>query len=233
MMIIILNVKGGSHSAWRLVWRKDYDRHPERIEEMGHARESKVETHEKIVGTAAKRLREVGLQGIGVADLMKEVGLTVGGFYKHFNSRDGLVAEALDAMKNGWDATFAEAEERGRGDEALFDALVDRYLDVAHRDRPGDGCLFAALSSDLARSGDEARDVATRKLERVIARLAQVFRDRRAKAARVTAIFVYSALVGAVSLARATNDEALSREILSSVRKVLKKTMRPERRSDL
>jgi TetR/AcrR family transcriptional repressor of nem operon len=198
---------------------------------MGYSRDSKAETHERIVDAAARRLREAGLDGIGVADLMKEVGLTVGGFYKHFDSRDDLVAEALGAMGNGWDPLFADAEARGRSDAALFDALVDAYLDVSHRDRPSDGCLFAALSSDLGRSGDKARDAATRKLERAIARLAQVFKDRRAPAARATAIVVYSALVGAVSLARATKDEVLSREILSTVAKVLKKTMRPEARA--
>jgi TetR/AcrR family transcriptional repressor of nem operon len=228
MMIIIQFVKGPSTAAGAgrpagLPSPRGEDG------DMGHSRESKAETHEKIVQAAAERLREAGLEGIGVADLMKEVGLTVGGFYKHFESRDDLVAEALDAMTNGWDATFADAERRGRGSDALFDALVDGYLDVKHRDHPGQGCLFAALSGDLGRSGDKARGVATRRLERGIDKLATVFDDRRAPAARAAAIFLYSALVGAVSLARATNDEALSREILATVGRVLKKTLRPAR----
>jgi TetR/AcrR family transcriptional repressor of nem operon len=196
---------------------------------MGHSRESKTETHEKIVQTAARRLREEGLDGIGVADLMKEAGLTVGGFYKHFGSRDDLVAEALEAMGNGWDPTFAEAEARGRSKAALFDALVDSYVAVDHRDAPGRGCLFASLAGDLGRGGDKARDVATRKLERLFTRLAEVFGERLGATARAKAIFVYSALVGAMTLARATSDEALSREILSTVARQLKKTLRPER----
>lgn len=195
---------------------------------MGHSRESKQETHGKIVGAAARRLREVGLEGIGVADLMKEVGLTVGGFYKHFGSRADLVAEALDAMKTGWDAAFDDAEERGLRGEALFDALVEGYLDVAHRDAPGQGCPFAALAGDIGRSDEQARAVATRKLERLFTRFARVFEHRRAPAARAAAVFVFSALVGALTLARATNDDALSREILATVGKMLKKTMRPE-----
>lgn len=195
---------------------------------MGHSKDSKAETHEKIVGTAARRFREVGLDGIGVADLMKDVGLTVGGFYKHFDSRDDLVAEAVDAMQNGWDPTFAEAEAKGHPSDRLFDELVDGYLTVAHRDAPGEGCLFAALADDLGRSGKKTKAVATRKLARAVERLSTVFDDRRAPAARAAAIFVYSALVGAVSLARATNDEALSREILGTVGKVLKKVMRPK-----
>ncbi len=196
---------------------------------MGHSRESKADTHEKIVATAARRLREKGLEGIGVADLMKEAGLTVGGFYKHFESRDDLVAEAVDAMTNGWDATYADAAARGRGNDALFDALVEGYLDERHRDAPAEGCLFASLAGDLGRSGSKTREVATGKLQRSLERLTQVFDDRRAPAARAAAIFVYSALVGAMTLARATNDGALSREILSTVGRVLKKTMRPER----
>jgi TetR/AcrR family transcriptional repressor of nem operon len=193
---------------------------------MGHSRESKAETHEKIVANAARRLREKGLDGIGVADLMKEAGLTVGGFYKHFDSRDDLVAEALDGMGTGWDAAFAEAENGGRRGETLFDSLVDGYLGVAHRDAPGEGCTFAALAGDLGRSGTKPREVATRKLEKVLTLLGDVFGERR-PAARAKAIFVYSALVGAMSLARATSDETLSKEILTTVGRLLKKTMRP------
>ncbi|HEY2515815.1 MAG TPA: TetR/AcrR family transcriptional regulator [Polyangiaceae bacterium] len=195
---------------------------------MGHSKDSKAETHERIVDRAARRFREVGLDGIGVADLMKDVGLTVGGFYKHFESRDDLVAEAVEAMQNGWAPTFAEAEAKGHPSERLFENLVDSYLAVEHRDAPGQGCLFAALADDLGRSGKKTRAVATRKLGAAIERLSKVFDDRRAPAARAAAIFVYSALVGAVSLARATNDEALSREILTTVAKALKKTMRPK-----
>jgi len=196
---------------------------------MGHSQESKVETHAKILDAAAKRFREAGLEGIGVADLMKEVGLTVGGFYKHFSSRGALVAEAVDAMRNGWDNVFADAASRGQASPALFDALVDSYLSPEHRDHPGQGCLFAALSSELGRSEDEARSVATRKLQTMLAKLSEVFDDRRAPAARATAILAYCTLVGALSLARATNDAALSREILTTVGKGLKKTFRPGR----
>ena len=196
---------------------------------MGHSQDSKLETHEKIVGAAAKRLREAGLTGIGVADLMKEVGLTVGGFYKHFESRGALVAEAVTAMRGGWDAVFARARERGSSKPALFDDLVDGYLAAEHRDNPAEGCLFAALSADLGRSDEEARRAATRRLESVLVELSQVFDEQRAPAARAAAILTYSALVGAVSLARATNDEALSDEILGTVSKGLKKLLRPAR----
>jgi TetR/AcrR family transcriptional repressor of nem operon len=195
---------------------------------MGHSRDSKTETHEKIVEVAAKRFREAGLDGVGIADLMKDVGLTVGGFYKHFDSREDLVAEAVEAANGNWPSTVAKAEAERTSNDGLFDRLVGEYLDVAHRDDPGRGCVFGALAGDLGRSGAKTRAVATRNLERALGLLAKVFSDRRAPAARATAILVYSALVGAVSLARATNDEALSREILGTVGKALKK-MRPDR----
>jgi len=196
---------------------------------MGHSQESKIETHAKIVAAAAKRIRQAGLEGIGVADLMKEAGLTVGGFYKHFASRGALVAEAVSAMQNGWDPLFAEAQQRGQANAALFDALVDSYVTTEHRDQPAEGCLFAALASELGRSEHEARSAATHKLETVLGKLTRVFDDRRAPAARAAAILAYSALVGAQGLARATNDEALSREILATVGKGLKKLLRPQR----
>jgi TetR/AcrR family transcriptional regulator, transcriptional repressor for nem operon len=196
---------------------------------MGHSQDSKLETHAKILAAAAKRFREAGLEGIGVADLMQEVGLTVGGFYKHFTSRGALVAEALSTMQNGWDALFADALERQQASPQLFDALVESYLSPAHRDHPGEGCLFAALSSELGRAEEDTRTEATRKLTIVLDKLTSVFDDRRAPAARAAAIFGYSALVGALSLARATNDEALSREILSTTTKALKNLLRPTR----
>ncbi|HEX2673355.1 MAG TPA: TetR/AcrR family transcriptional regulator [Polyangiaceae bacterium] len=196
---------------------------------MGHSQDSKLETHEKILHSAGKRFREAGLQGIGVADLMQEVGLTVGGFYKHFSSRAALVAEALATMRTGWDAIFEHARERQQPNSLLFDALVDGYLSTEHRDHPGEGCLFAALSGELGRADEEARTVATRKLATVLEKLTNVFDDRRAPAARAAALFAYSALVGALTLARATNDEALSREILATTAKALKKGLRPAR----
>ncbi len=194
---------------------------------MGHSQESKLDTHAKIVAAAAKRFREAGLEGIGVSDLMNEVGLTVGGFYKHFESRGALVAEALNAMHDGWDALFARAQERAQSKPTLFDALVDYYLDPEHRDNPGEGSLFAALSAELARTDQPARAVATRKLQTVLGKLGSVFDGQRAPAARAAAIFTYATLVGAVSLARATNDPELSAEILSTVRKGLKNKLRP------
>ena len=108
---------------------------------MGHSQTQKTKNHERIVRIAAKRLREKGLEGVGIADLMNEVGLTVGGFYKHFDSRDDLVTEALRSAFGTW-RRQADAAASG-GPPMTYAKLVDDYLSEAHRDHPGTGCAIS------------------------------------------------------------------------------------------
>jgi TetR/AcrR family transcriptional regulator, transcriptional repressor for nem operon len=177
---------------------------------MGHSRAEKAETHKRIVGIASKRFRENGLAGIGVADVMKEAGLTVGGFYKHFESRDDLVAEALGTA-------FGRSKP-----ESTYAKLVNDYLSEWHRDDPGAGCAIGALAGEIARSDERTRALATEKIRNDIHMIATAIRDRDKGAARSKGILTYSALVGAIALARAVSDEKLSREILKTVAKELK-----------
>lgn len=181
---------------------------------MGHSQEEKARTHERIVETASRRLRERGIEGIGVADLMKEAGVTAGGFYKHFTSRDELVTEAIRASFGNW----ARRIEHGRktGAPVGFGDLVREYLSPAHRDDPATGCPMAALAPDLARSSPETRAVATESLGRAIELLASLL--GKSPRARAQAILAYAAMVGAVSLARLATDPELSSEILGTVR---------------
>jgi len=188
---------------------------------MGHSQAAKTETHAKIVKMAAKKLRERGLDGIGVAELMDGAGLTVGGFYKHFESREALVAEALTSIESVWRDEIETAREKGTSDTKIYGELLERYLSEPHRDHPGKGCLFAALAPDIARSGKPVREAATERFERGLSLLGGLFGE--SKDARAHAIFAFSAMVGAVSLARMVNDEALSKELLSTVAKALKK----------
>ena len=188
---------------------------------MGHSQQSKTETHSKIVKTAAKRLRERGIDGIGVAELMDGVGLTVGGFYKHFASREALVAEALTSIESVWRDEIATARARGVRDTKIYSELVERYLSEQHRDHPGKGCLFAALSSDVGRSGKPVRDAATQRFERGLELLGGLYGG--GKVARAHALMAFSAMVGALSLSRMVNDDALSKELLDTVAETLKK----------
>lgn len=189
---------------------------------MGHSRATKAESHARIVKTAAARFREAGVEGVGVADLMKASGLTHGGFYRHFGSRDELVAEAVElALSDGGSAVEAIAASKAPRAQVVG-ALIDAYLGTAHRDSLATSCAVTTLAGDVARSTERARSAYTKQVGvylDVLARLAgaDASKDQRAKA-----IAALSALVGAVSLSRAVNDEALSREILQSAADELK-----------
>jgi TetR/AcrR family transcriptional regulator, transcriptional repressor for nem operon len=189
---------------------------------MRHSKAEKANTHKRIVAIAAKKFREEGLAGIGIADLMKEAGLTVGGFYKHFKSRDALVAEAIGSALELWKDRIDAA---AGGPRVTYESLVDDYLSEAHRDHPGMGCPVGALAGDLARSDKRTRAVATRKIRDNIELLATLIRDTTKTdkdTARSRAVMTYCALVGAISMARAVSDKELSREILKTVSQRLK-----------
>jgi TetR/AcrR family transcriptional regulator, transcriptional repressor for nem operon len=188
---------------------------------MGHSQIEKRKNHERIVRTASKRLREKGLEGVGIADLMKEVGLTVGGFYKHFDSRDDLVAEALRSAFGTW-RRQSDAAAHG-GPPLTYAKLVDDYLNETHRDHPGSGCPIGALTADIARSGKRARTLLTEEIRDAFQLIADLIPGKDKESARPAAILTLSALVGSIALSRAVSDEALSREILKTVAQLLKK----------
>ena len=190
---------------------------------MRHSNAEKAKTHKRIVAIASKRFREEGLAGIGIADLMKEAGLTVGGFYKHFKSRDTLVAEAVGSALELWKRQVDAAASGGP--PVTYESLVDDYLSEAHRDHPGTGCAVGALAEDIARSDKRTRAVVTRDIRDNIELLATLIRDTNDKdkgTARSHAVLTYCALVGAIGMARAVSDERLSREILKTVAQLLK-----------
>ena len=121
---------------------------------MGHSRASKRVHHEEIVGVAASRFREDGIGMVGVADVMHDAGLTHGGFYRHFESRDELVAEAVErALHDGGQAMAAVAESP----RDPLAAVIDAYLSVTHRDNLGTSCAVTTLAGDVARSNPRAR----------------------------------------------------------------------------
>jgi TetR/AcrR family transcriptional regulator, transcriptional repressor for nem operon len=190
---------------------------------MGHSKADKAKTHKRIVAIASKRFREEGLAGIGIAELMKEARLTVGGFYKHFKSRDALVAEAVYSALGTW-RRRVDAAASG-GPPVTYESLVDDYLSEAHRDHPGTGCPVGALTGDIARSDKRTRALVTRQIRDNIELLATLIRDigeKHKSSAKSQAVLTYCALVGAIGVARAVSDEQLSREILKTVAQILK-----------
>src|SRR6266849_5258622 len=146
---------------------------------MRHSKADKVKTHERIVAIASKRFREEGLAGIGIADLMKDAGLTVGGFYKHFDSRDALVAEAVGSALELWKRQV-DATASG-GPPVTYESLVDDYLSEAHRNHPGTGCPVGALAGDIARSDKRTRVLVTQQIRDNIELLATLIHDANEK----------------------------------------------------
>lgn len=179
---------------------------------MRYSKDHKAETHARIVKSAAVQLREKGAQGIGVADLMKEAGLTHGGFYAHFKSREALVIEALnyamDRSRERWGDVVARAPE-GEG----FEALVRHYVTPAHRDNPGHGCTMATLGSEATREGPKARKMFLGQLERMIDTLAAQL-PGPAKETREQAIAALATMMGTILMSRVAGSSELSSQIL-------------------
>jgi TetR/AcrR family transcriptional repressor of nem operon len=183
---------------------------------MGHSQEAKAKNHQRIVDIAARRIRESGTDGPGVAEIMSEAGLTHGGFYKHFDSRDDLVAEAVDAAIEQGSARLAKRVE---GAEDPLAAFLDGYLSTDHRDDPGTGCTVVALGADVARGDDRVRAAYGAQVEHYIADLEGLLGDDETdEETRRRAIAAVTSMVGAVLISRAVDDEELSDEILGAVR---------------
>ena len=184
---------------------------------MRASKSEKAASHERIVQEAATQLRERGADGPGVAEIMRAAGMTHGGFYKHFDSRDALVAEATErAMTENAPAIEAVISEV----EDPLAAFVDWYVSEAHRDDAGHGCGVVALANDAARN--VAIQAAYRtQIERYLDLLADLLGgedpDRRARAA-----VTLSTLVGAVLIARALGDTPLSEGLLADVRNAVR-----------
>jgi TetR/AcrR family transcriptional regulator, transcriptional repressor for nem operon len=182
---------------------------------MKVSREQFFENRERILEVASKLFREKGFDGVGVADIMNGAGMTHGGFYRHFSSKEDLAAKASEA------ALARTVEYWGRLAESKRDSalatLIRLYLSERHRDNPGEGCLFAALGSDVARGGDEIRGCFGDGVSATLATIEQMLPGQASVETRRTAIAVLAELVGAMVLARSVGDDALSKEILTAV----------------
>jgi TetR/AcrR family transcriptional repressor of nem operon len=182
---------------------------------MKVSREEAARNRARVVEAAARRFRERGFDGIGVADVMKEAGLTHGGFYGQFASKEELMAEAC-ALAQAQSRELWAKRAQAAGGEA-FEALARLYLTPRHRDDPGHGCVVASLGADAARQGPAVRQALTRGIRGAFDLLAGVVRGRTQDLRRRKAIAAYASWVGAMVLARAVDDDALSREILEAV----------------
>ena len=187
---------------------------------MRYSADHKRSTHRRIVDGAAAALRARGMAGVGVADLMRQAGLTHGGFYAHFPSKDALVAEAVAAAGEQSVKNLRKVVKRaGPGRE--LEAIVLAYLSPAHRDRPERGCALAALGPELSRESPAARRALAAQLEGLLELLAEHVPDRPGVSRRRRAMATLSCLVGALLLSRMAADRAVSDEILAAARRHL------------
>jgi AcrR family transcriptional regulator len=178
----------------------------------------KEETHERIVAVAARAIRERGYAGVGVADVMKEAGLTHGGFYAHFDSRDALLVEALErAGRDSAEAVALAAQRRARRGVSAFRSLVETYLADSHLASLECGCPVAALGSDMPRQSEIVREASAHRVRRLIAGVRSALPD----APHAAAAAVAGTLVGALQLARALGDGDEARAVLADARKSL------------
>ena len=184
---------------------------------MRVSREKAVENRQRIVEAAARLFRDGGFDGVGVDAIMKEARLTHGGFYGHFVSKDALMAEA---MAHALDRSMAWQEKLDSLSE-----LVTGYLSDRHRADRANGCAVAALGADVARHSPDLRKTLTAGVRQQIGRIVSLLRRGTPAARRRRAIATYAGMVGALTLARAVDDPALAREILTAARDAFGKEM--------
>jgi TetR/AcrR family transcriptional repressor of nem operon len=178
---------------------------------MRKSREEAAQTRKRIVTAAGGEFRKNGIVATGLNDLMKAAGLTHGGFYKHFESKDQLVAEAC---AESVEALIERVSAAGSGAGAT-------YLSTRHRDNPADGCPLAAIGSELSRGDEKTRAVATDGFLKLVEIMARQFGKIPPAAARRRALVAVSTMIGAMTMSRIVTDPELSAEILKEAEKSL------------
>src|SRR3989475_3486299 len=181
----------------------------------------KEETRERILRAAARAIRKHGYEGVWVADVMKEAGLTHGGFYAHFESRDALLAAAADQEGVESSEYLTRAIAAAKPGQELT-ALVDAYLSDGHVAAPEQGCAVAAAGSEVPRQEAQVRRAASRRIKDFIGLIERQFPEWGKSAAHDKAMGIAAPLVGSVVLARAVDDPQLSKRIRKAARELIR-----------
>jgi TetR/AcrR family transcriptional regulator, transcriptional repressor for nem operon len=184
-------------------------------EPMKVTRAQAQENRARVLEVAGRLFREKGLDGIGVDALMKGAGLTHGGFYANFESKEDLMAQACEHALAELVTRWGKVVGGANGDPLA--TVVTGYLSARHRDDPRNGCVLAALGADLARKSPAVRHGVTEGMRRFIELLTRIVPGRSRAPRRKRALALYASLVGAMVLARAVDDPALSTEILQAL----------------
>ncbi len=186
---------------------------------MRYAKEHKAETRQKILTAAARLFREFGYDGVGVDAIMAEAGLTAGGFYAHFPSKQALFTEALATALESREKLWAAKNALQPGEKSLR-LMINSYLSRTHRSSVAEGCPLPALTPDVARADQATRANYERRLLQVLREIESFLtKDKPDKSDKKdTALALLAQLVGGLMLARAVNDEQLSDHILKACR---------------
>ncbi|WP_326624056.1 MULTISPECIES: TetR/AcrR family transcriptional regulator [unclassified Streptomyces] len=189
---------------------------------MGHSQAAKAESRERVLRIAARRIREEGLTRPGVAELMNEAGLTHGGFYKHFASRDDLMNQAAALALADGESKMAEAARRNR--EEPRTGLIDSYLSARHRDTPGTGCAVVTLGASAGRGEAEMKEAYEKQVRGYLELISETAGGDDPDEVQADAMLTLSAMVGALLMSRAVADPELSDQLLQTVAARLKRT---------
>jgi TetR/AcrR family transcriptional regulator, transcriptional repressor for nem operon len=190
---------------------------------MRKSKQEAAATRQRIIKAAAAAFRKNGIAGTGLADLMAAAGLTHGGFYRHFDSKDQIVAQACTAAVDSLVAKLAAAASRKSPKQGLK-TIVENYLTFAHRDEPADGCPLAALGSEMARADERTRAAATQAFLKLVGVIASQFGKARPDLARRRALVAASTMIGALTMSRIVTDSELSAAILRETERHLIRT---------
>ncbi|MDE1179367.1 TetR/AcrR family transcriptional regulator [Paraburkholderia sp.] len=184
---------------------------------MRKSRAETAETRQRIVEVAAHAFRAKGIQATGLADVMADAGLSHGGFYRHFDSKDQLVAEACATAVSGMIGSLEASSGGDNGVEGLK-AVIDTYLSLEHRDGWASGCPLAGMGSELVRADEQTRNVASRGFDELVQVLEKRIEDRPGRAVQSDAVFAVAAMIGAVTISRIITDPDASAAVLKAVR---------------
>ena len=183
---------------------------------MKKSKAETAETRKRIVETAAKAFRKQGISATGVAEIMASAGLTHGGFYRHFESKDQLVTEALSATQKNMVRDSIDAAEKGP--QAMLEVFED-YMTQDYRDNVEDGCPMAAMGSELVRADDNTRHNVTSSFRTIIETAAPFMRTEQGEQGIDTAMSLLTHMVGALTVARMVDDRELSDRIIETTRR--------------
>jgi len=192
-------------------------------DEMRYSAKHKQETRERIVRTASRHFRQRGEEGVGIADLMSKLKLTHGGFYKHFDSKEELLAEAIAKAFEDVEERFADMVSRAKPGTELK-TLIENYLSLEHCANPGEGCPMAALASEIGRLPPRVRAQIDQAIKRRGKRVSGLMPGATQQEREKKTMVLLSGLIGTISVARALGDLEARKTVLEASRDFYLKT---------